>query len=117
VLGGLGHKLGDIALGHLAYPGSGVAEHVAITQAHFGELTPIADIGELSSGWFRANRIVVVNADHPTVVHLLELAANEPELAAYLLLKLFFLRSKLDPQLDGQLARLATEARWQRSIA
>ena len=116
VLGGLGHKLGDIALGHLAYPGSAVAEHVAITQASFGELTPIEAIGELSSGWFRSGRTVVVNADHPTVVHLLELADGEPELAAYLLLKLFFLRSKLDPKLDGQLASLATEARWQRSI-
>jgi hypothetical protein len=116
VLGGLGHKLGDIAIGHLAYPGSAVAEHVAITQASFGELTRIEEIGELSSGWFRSSRIIVLNADHPTVVHLLELAATEPELAAYLLLKLFFLRKQLDPQLDGQLARLATEARWQRSI-
>jgi hypothetical protein len=125
VLGGLGHKLGDIALGHLAYPGSAVADHVAITQASFGELTPITEIGELSSGWFRSNRIVVLNADHPTVGHLLELAATEPELAAYLVLKLFFLssrpgyraelRNKLDPKLDGKLASLAAEARWQRS--
>src|SRR5690606_13125699 len=101
----------------LAHPGSPVAEHVAITQARFGELTKVEDIGELSSGWFRGSRIVVFNADHPTVHHLLEVASSEPELAAYLLLKLFFLRSKLDPKLDSQLATLAAEARWQRSIS
>ncbi|MFO7565279.1 MAG: ATP-binding protein [Enhygromyxa sp.] len=114
VLRGLDLKVGDIALGHLAYPGSAVADHVAITQASFGELTRIEEIGELSSGWFRAGRVVVLNADHPTVVRLLELATSEAELAAYLLLKLFFLRSKLDPKLDGRLASLAAEARWQR---
>jgi hypothetical protein len=113
----LGHKPGDIVLGHLAHPGSPVAEHVAITQARFGELTEIEDIGELGSGWFRSSRIVVFNADHPTVHHLLEVARGEPELAAYLLLKLFFLRSKLDPKLDSQLATLAAEARWQRSTS
>jgi hypothetical protein len=111
------HKPADIVLGHLAHPGSAVAEHVAITQARFGELTKIEDIGELGSGWFRSGRIIVFNADHPTVHHLLEVAGSEPELAAYLLLKLFFLRSKLDPKLDSQLATLAAEARWQRSIS
>jgi molecular chaperone HtpG len=116
ILRGLELEVGDIALGHLAYPGSAVADHVAITQASFGELTRIEEIGELSSGWFRRGRVVVVNADHPTVVDLLALAEREPELAAYLLLKLFFLRGKLDPKLDGRLASLAAEARWRRSI-
>ncbi len=117
VLTGLDLELGDIVLGHLAYPGSPVADRVAITQASFGELTPVAEIGELSSGWFRGRRVVVLNADHPTVVHLLELAGSEAELAAYLVLKLFFLRTKLDPKLDSQLAQLAAEARWRRSIS
>lgn len=115
VLRGLDVKVGDIALGHLEYPGSAVADRVAITQASFGELTPIDQIGELSGGWFRSGRVVVLNADHSTVVHLLELAGREPELAAYLALKLFFLHGKLDPKLDNRLASLAAEARWQRS--
>ncbi len=117
VLAGLDCKLGEIALGHLAYPGSPVADHVAITQAKFGELTPLAEIGELSGGWFRGGRVIVINADHPSVAWLLELGGREPELAAYLALKLFFLRNKLDPKLDSQLASLAAEARWRRSIS
>ena len=118
LLAGLERSLADVTLGHLAYPGSPVAEHVAITQAKFGELTRVEDVGELgSAGWFRSKRLVVVNADHPTVAHLLELAGHEPELAAYLLLKLFFLRGRLDPKLDSQILTLATEARCQRSTS
>ncbi|NVB43051.1 ATP-binding protein [Pseudenhygromyxa sp. WMMC2535] len=113
-------RISAIELGHLAYPGSPVAGHVAITQASFGALTPVAEIGKLEQGWLASKRVVVVNADHPTVAHLLELAgpgdAGEPELAAYLMLKLFYLRSALSPELDSALATAAAEARWQRSI-
>jgi molecular chaperone HtpG len=112
-----GQQVADIGLGHLAYPDSPVAEHVAITQASFGELTKVEDIGTLTSGWFRSRRVVVLNADHPTVAHLLEIAGREPELAAYLTLKLFFLRTALEPKLDGALASFAAEARWQRSTS
>jgi hypothetical protein len=111
----LGLEVSELSLGHLAYPESPVADHVAITQAEFGELTEIDAVGKLASGWFGRKRVVVVNADHPTVVHLLGLGAAEPELAAYLLLKLFFLRTELDPVRDNQLASFATEARWQRT--
>ncbi|PRQ06087.1 ATP-binding protein [Enhygromyxa salina] len=116
-----GVKLASIELGRLAYPGSPVADHVAITQTELGELTPVSEIGQLSSGWFGSKRIVVLNADHPTVGHLIELAATEPELAAYLLLKLFYLRlneSTQDttslPTRDNQLASAAAQARAQR---
>jgi hypothetical protein len=93
-----GMKLSSIELGRLAYPGSPVADHVAITQAEFGELTEVADVGQLSSGWFGSKRVVVLNADHPTIEHLIELADAEPELAAYLLLKLFYLRTMASPR-------------------
>jgi hypothetical protein len=85
---------------------------VAITQGKFGELTPVEDIGELSAGWFASKRVVVLNADHPTVIHLLELAEHEAELAAYLILKLFYLRSELSMELDSELATAAAAARW-----
>ena len=117
LLEGQGVKLSAIELGHLAYPDSPVAEHVAITQGKFGELTPVAEIGQLSKGWLASKRVVVVNADHPTVVHLLQIATREPEFAAYLLLKLFYLRSELPAELDGALATAAAEARWQRSTS
>jgi molecular chaperone HtpG len=110
-------EVGDIALGHLAYPQSPVTDRVAITQAKLGEITAVEDIGKLSSGWFSSKRLVVLNADHPTVHHLLELGEAEPELAAYLLLKLFFLRTELGPERDNSLASFAAEARWQRSTS
>ncbi len=111
----LGRELADLELGHLAYPESPVADHVAITQAKFGELTAIEEVGQLASGWFGRKRVLVVNADHPSVAHLLELGVAEPELAAYLLLKLFFLRTELDPVRDNSLASFAAEARWLRN--
>ncbi|WP_165703742.1 ATP-binding protein [Enhygromyxa salina] len=116
-----GVKLSSIELGRLAYPGSPVANHVAITQAKLGELTEVSEIGQLSSGWFGSKRVVVLNADHPTIGHLIELAATEPEFAAYLLLKLFYLRLNDAPQdevslptRDNQLASAAAQARAQR---
>jgi hypothetical protein len=111
----LGRELADLELGHLAYAESPVADHVAITQAKFGELTAIEEVGQLAGGWFGRKRVLVVNADHPAVAHLLELGVAEPELAAYLLLKLFFLRTELDPVRDNSLASFAAEARWQRT--
>jgi hypothetical protein len=111
----LGREVSDLALGHLAYPESPVARDIAITQAQLGELTPVDESGQLASGWFSRKRVLVVNADHPTVEHLLDLGAAEPELAAYLLLKLFFLRTELDPVRDNQLASFAVEARWLRT--
>jgi hypothetical protein len=111
----LGHELPGLELGHLAYPESAVADHVAITQTRFGELTEIEEVGKLSGGWFGRRRVLVVNADHPTVAHLLMLGEAEPELAAYLLLKLFFLRTELDGVRDNSMASFAAEARWLRT--
>ena len=112
----LGKKVAsDVVLGHLAYPESSVAGRVAITQAKFGELTELSAVGELSTGWFASKRVVVVNADHSTVKHLLEVARTEPELAAYLLLKLFYLRTELGVERDTTLLTQAAEARWRRS--
>jgi molecular chaperone HtpG len=110
----LGHDRPGLELGHLAYAESAVADHVAITQAELGELTELEQVGKLSGGWFGRKRVLVVNADHPSVAHLLVLGEAEPELAAYLLLKLFFLRTELDPVRDNSLASFASEARWLR---
>jgi hypothetical protein len=117
LLGRSGTRVSEIELGHLAYPDSPVADRVAITQRRFGELTPLDEVGRLSGGLLAGRRVVVLNADHRTVAHALELAEHEPELAAYLVLRLFHLRSELDPQRDGALATLAAEARWQRSTS
>lgn len=107
-------KVSELAVAHLAYPGSPVADHVAISQARVGELTALADIGQLASGWLASGRALVLNADHPTLANLRRVAEHEPELAAYLTLKSFFLHGELSPELDAELSTLAAEARWRR---
>jgi hypothetical protein len=106
-----GGKISRVQLGHFGYPGSGIGERVAISQREFGALTPLAEIGELSDGFLTRARVLVVNADNVTVRSLIRLSGSQPEFAAYLLVKLFFLGSRLDVELDGELARLTAELR------
>jgi hypothetical protein len=108
-------KVREVAVGRLAYPGSPVAGRAAITQAKPGELTAVAEIGELASGWLASGRALVLSADHPTLQHLRTVARREPELAAYLALKSFFLHGELEAELDAELAGKAAEARWRRT--
>ncbi len=112
----LGHKwkVSEVAVGHFAYPGSPVTQQVAISQARIGELTAIADVAQLASGWLASGRALVLNVDHPTLRNLRKLAEREPELAAYLTLKSFFLQGELSPELDAELSTLSVEARWRR---
>ena len=114
LLEGWGAKLGGVALGHLDYAHSAVADRVAITQAEFGELTPVEDAGELGTRLFSSRRIVVLNADHPTIKTLGELAMREPEMAAYLAVKAFFLGNRLDAEVDETLVGLTHERRARR---
>ena len=73
-----------------------------------GEPTPRAESGELGKGLFSRRRVLVVDADHPTVRNLLGLAVREPELAAYQLVKLFLLAAgSISAADDSQLANVA----------
>lgn len=107
-------KVAAVTVGRLGYPESPVADRVAITQGRFGELTDVEEIGELASGWLTSERTLVLNVDHPTLVNLRAVAGREPELAAYLALKLFFLHGELTPERDAELATLAAELRVRR---
>ncbi len=111
-----GIKLRGIAIGDLDYPGSPVAERVAISQRELGELTPVSEVGTLGSGLFGSGRYVVLNAGHSVLKSLLEggKAALEPELSAYLTVKLLYLRDELSPERDGRLAARAMEGRCRR---
>ncbi|WP_146155670.1 sacsin N-terminal ATP-binding-like domain-containing protein [Enhygromyxa salina] len=106
-----GAKIGGVRLGHLDYAQSSVAERVAITQAEFGEATALDDAGELGTGLFASRRVVVLNADHPTIRTIAALAQTEPELGAYLAVKAFFLGSRLDAETDEKLATLTHDRR------
>ena len=108
-------KVPAVVMGRLDYPESAVAGRVAISQAQPGELTPVTEVDGLTSGWLANGRALVLAAEHPTLVHLRTVARREPELAAYLALKSFFLHGELTPERDAELALLAAEARWRRT--
>ena len=109
-------RMSGVDLAHFDYPGSSIAAHIAITQKKVGELTSVDDMQTLNVPFLSKKRTLVVNADHPLTQRLVRLAAHEPELAAYMLLKLFLLRGlKLTPEADAQLATLSVEQRCNRS--
>jgi molecular chaperone HtpG len=112
-----GAKLGGVRLGHLAYEDSSVADRVAITQAEFGEATPVADAAVLGTGLLASRRVVVLNADHPTIRTIAGLAQSEPELAAYFAVKAFFLGVRLDVETDERLVSLSYDNRTRRVSA
>jgi hypothetical protein len=109
-----GAKVAGVRLGHLDYVDSSVADRVAITQAEFGEATPIEDAAVLGTGLLSSRRVVVLNADHPTIRTIAALAETEPELAAYLAVKAFFLGARLDAQTDETLLSLTYDHRQRR---
>jgi len=109
-----GWKVREVVVGSLDYVDSAVRGRPAISQAKFGELTPLADIGQMASGWLTTGRVLVLAAEHPTLQHLCVVARREPELAAYLALKAFFLHGEVGSASDAKLATTAAEARWRR---
>jgi len=113
----MGWKVREVTVGALNYPDSPVAGHLAISQAEFGELTPVAEVGQMASGWLTRGRVLVLAAEHPTLQHLRAVAGREPELAAYLALKAFFLHGELELAVDARLATAAAEARWRRTTS
>jgi molecular chaperone HtpG len=112
-----GAKIGAVQLGHLDYPDSRVSDRIAITQAEFGEATPLADVGALGTGMFASRRVVVLNADHPTIRTLATLAQGEPELAAYLAVKALLLSLPAVGRDAGTSTRLDAEVAEQLAIA
>jgi hypothetical protein len=110
-------RLGGVAFGRFAYPGSPIAGRVAITQHAAGELTELDDARRLGSSLLSRRRTLVLNVDHEVTLRLAALAAQEPELAAYLAAKLFLLGDSFTAATDSRLATLALEARCRRRTA
>ena len=106
-----GGKVSRVEMGHFAYAGSGIGDAIAITQQEPFALTKTDELEHIGQGFLSRARALVVNADHPTVMSLVRLSATEPELAAYLLVKLFFLGTRLDVEVDGALAAATAELR------
>jgi hypothetical protein len=112
-----GAKLAGVQLGRLGFEDSPVADRVAITQAEFGEATLVSDAAALGTGLLASRRVVVLNADHPTIRTIAGLAQSEPELAAYFAVKAFFLGVRLDAETDERLVSLSYDNRTRRVSA
>lgn len=97
-------------------PASGAPHlpRVAVTHDSAHGLVDLAQATALGEGWFARSRHLLVNADHDGVSTLIELAQDEPELAAYMLTKMFWVGTRLDAAADSKLCALAAEARWRR---
>ncbi|PRP93026.1 heat shock protein 90 [Enhygromyxa salina] len=103
-----GHSIAGVSFGRFGESGSLLGARAAISQREFGEATPVTEAGELGKGLFARKRVLVVDADHPTVRTLLGLALREPELAAYQLVKLFLLLGgSISAASDSELADVA----------
>ncbi len=109
-----GWKVREVAVGSLDFVDSPVRGRSAISQGKFGELTPLAEIDQMASGWLVSGRVLVLAAEHEALQHLRVVATREPELAAYLALKLFFLHGEVGSASDAKLATTAAQARWRR---
>jgi molecular chaperone HtpG len=110
-------RLAGVFLARFDGPGSWIADRVAITQREPGELTALEDVRELATSIFSRRRHLALNVGHSAVARLVVLAPREPELAAYLAAKLFYLGDRLDAVTDGALALRAMEARCRRQTA
>lgn len=103
------HNVADVLIGRFAYPGSPIASEVAIASRDPWGLNRREVLKVLGRGILSLSRPVVVNADHPTVAALVQLADRDPLLAAFMLTKLFFLGEGLTERLDGELASAVQE--------
>jgi hypothetical protein len=107
-----GARLAGIVLAECGYPGSPIADRIAITQADPGLLTGLDDLDSLRVGLFSRRHTLVVHRGHALTREALALAAVEPEVAAYLLVKAFRLGRGLDAALDTRWIEHVVERRW-----
>ena len=103
-----------VRLGQFAYAGSSGAGLVAAVEEKPFSIAYLDRVRRppQSAGWDAVS--LVLNVDHPTVQKLRTTAFDEPEWAAYTLLKLFHLGVDLTATLDGALLAAATAQRGQR---
>lgn len=115
LLDGVGAKHSGVSTRHLDIPGNGIRNAVAIASGAVDGAALVEEVRDLSRGLFGKRRHLVLNADNAQVGWQRLLCATEPELAAYNLVRLFFLwDGELERTLDDKLLRNATELRWQR---
>lgn len=114
--------VGAVELGSLGYAGSGAGDLPGVVQSQpftVGRLMAAYPKDQKwpepgDDGGAPPRNSWVLNADFPTLKTLLPLAESEPELCAYMLIKLCLVGSPSLLALDARLLRLATEQRQKR---
>ncbi len=91
----------EVEVAHFSREGNDHPQRAAITQSVFGELTAFASVKAVESIPPDDPCTLVINADHPLVDPLFDLATEEPELALCLLLRLLGQQELLPPALEG----------------
>lgn len=112
-----GCRLAGLEAGDFDYPGSTIADRVAIARPPDATLVPLAEAGVLGTSFLSRRRVVVVNARHPLVRRLCGAAEREPELAAYLAAKLFRIGGERTVRDEARSAARVWEARCRRRSA
>lgn len=105
-----GAVLSAVVVGRTGEPGTPAAGLVAITQRTAEHPTRLDAARTVGTSWLSRRRLLVINEAHPLVEALAPLVVPRPALAAYLVVKAFWLGGRLDPELDGALARAALGA-------
>ena len=106
-----GAKVAGVVRATFGYPGSTLGDRLVISQRKPGGLAPLSEARELGRSLLSSRRWLVMNAASAELGRLGKLAAREPELAAYLAAKRFYLDEDVDGARDGGLARAAYERR------
>jgi len=104
----------DVEVAHFGRAGGDRPQRVAITQAVFGELTAFASTTAVEATPPGDPCVLVINADHPLVKPLFELARSEPELAVCLVLRLVGQQDLLHDALEDRLTRRSLALRDRR---
>lgn len=102
-------KTAAVAFAQLGYEGSSVRGKISVVVP--GQALATSPLSPWHGG---LDGTLVVDAEHPQLQALLPLCDQEPELAAYALLKLVLL-GQMTAERDSVLLAAAMEARWQRT--
>lgn len=129
LLSAVAAPVAGVELGYLDYPGSGARTLPAVAQSHPFTLTRLSESHPREQEWASRSSPVpgtghehapptwVLNVEHPTLRTLLPLALREPELSAYLLIKLCLYGGLLTEDLESKLLQAVTLKRCQRHDA
>lgn len=112
-----GCRVSGVEAGSFVYPGSSIADRLAIVRPPDATLVPLAEAGEIGTSLFSRRRVVVLNVEHPLVRRLGAAAEREPELAGHLAAKLLRIGGERSVRDEARSTARVWEARCRRRSA